>query len=289
MTFEATENGRRVWPDMVEHESSLTCLECGDSMHIVKGHTRSDGTHVAKHFRHDPEARVGGMCDGGESNPHRMMKYVAARKFHTMFKHGTVKREVAIDGTERIADVVVEFEDPIENLGKGVIAECQYKNHNKDISKVNQEYLQAGYSVYWLNIGHFSNDFRMVKFPDIVPVWPNAVPMPSYWRGVEHAWETLGSQGKPVRLPIIFPQEHLDSFHDELHSSFKRGARGFDIDMIVELRKENSPRVCEGCSRTAKWHIWSDGKIGTFRCPDHLPFDMTEEEAIEQNRFRHPA
>jgi hypothetical protein len=272
MAFQAKlPDGKVVWPDEVTKQQDIFCLECDDPMHVVKGHVRIDDAIVPRHFKHSPGARAGGHCNGGESNPHLLMKYVASRALSTVFEHGEVKREVSMPAISRQADVVLEFEDGLFPYGRGIVAECQYKNKDKDYQANTRDYLQEGYSVYWLQEKHFGNDFGDVTFPDLVHAWPNAVPMPSYWRPHETAWEDLGETRSSPSVPVVFPQDLLESMRSELERIVKIWDDTWDWDLVIELAETNAPRSCGECGRDADYHLWKDGILGTFRCSDHIP------------------
>jgi len=275
-------DGSVVWPDEVTKQQNIFCLECEDPMHVVKGHVRIDDAIVPRHFKHSPGARAGGHCNGGESNPHLLMKYVASRALSTVFEHGEVKREVSMPAINRRADVVLEFEDGLFPYGRGIVAECQYKNKDKDYQANTRDYLEEGYSVYWLQEKHFGNDFGDVTFPDLVYAWPNAVPMPSYWRPHEPAWEDLGETRSSPSVPVVFPQDLLESMRTELERIVKIWSGNWDWDVVYELRESNAPRACGECGHDADYHFYKDGIVGTFRCSSHIPSkqQLTDEKIV---------
>jgi len=272
MAFQAKlSDGSVVWPDEVTRHQDVWCLECDDPMHVVRGHIRIDSAVVPRHFKHSPGAKAGGHCPGGESDPHLLMKYVASRALTTVFEHGEVKREVTMPSINRQADVVLEFKDGLFPFGKGIVAECQYKNKGKDWQANTRDYLKEGYSVYWLKQKHFGNDFGDVTFPDLVYAWPNAVPMPSYWRPHQPAWESLGETKPSPLVDVVFPQDLLESMRAELKPIVEIWNEIGDWDLEVELEENNAPRACGECGEDADYHFFKDGILGTFRCSSHIP------------------
>jgi len=272
MAFQAKlSDGSVVWPDEVTKDQKLSCLECGDAMHVVRGHVRIDDAIVPRHFKHSPGARAGGHCSCGESDPHLLMKYVASRALSTVFEHGEVKREVPMPAINRKADVVLEFEDGLFPYGKGIVAECQYKNKGKDWQANTRDYLTEGYSVYWLKEKHFGKDFVDVTFPDLVYAWPNAVPMPSYWRPHEAPWETLGETQSSPSVDVVFPQDLLECMRDELELIVEIWDGNWDWDVVIELLETNAPRACGECGQDADYHFFKEGILATFRCSSHIP------------------
>ena len=272
MPFQGKRDGKIVWPDEVSSDDVMTCLECKDEFHIVRGHTREDGSHVARHFRHSPDSNVGAHCHGGESNPHKLMKYVASRKFHELFQGCDIQREKKVPGTDRIADVIVQFGATVDKIGKGVIAECQHKNHTKNIEKVTRDYTQAGFSVYWLNDSHFSKDFTTVKFGDAVNVWPNAVPLQGEWTGHESPWEELGQEEANPQIRVVFPQEMLHQQKRDLKNAWEGSTGYWTKDNFLRLTHQVPPnKKCCVCPNDANFMFWRDGYHASFRCSQHLP------------------
>jgi len=286
MPFQAKYDGQVVWPDEVTKQDSLICLGCGDTLHIVVDHPRADGSHVARHFRHSPDSSVAAHCHGGESNTHKMMKYVATRKLYHDFPNCDVAREKAVPGTDRVADVLVDFGGESEKLGKGVIAECQHKNRDKDIEAVTQDYTQAGFSVYWLNSSHFSKDFRSVELPMAATVWPHAVPIPYRWRGVDRYWEQLGQSSPSPRIEVEFPEEMLDEQEPWLKERWEMAAGTWSKQDLLRFTDHvDESKTCMICNYQADFLFWRDGLHGSFRCRRHLPGEVTWKD-LERNYNR---
>lgn len=269
MPFNGILNDEVVWPDDVDDAQTVTCPECEDQMHVRSGHVTADGVHKPRCFAHNPDATLGGMCSGGESDRHKLMKYVASRTLNNIFDHADVHREKQIQGTPRIADVVAEFTDSIERHGRGVVAEVQHKNQNKDVEAVTREYLRAGYSVYWLNESHFGEEFETVEMPDMVPVWPNAVPTPGEWSGVEEPVSQLNQFGSRYPIHVKLPPEHLENEREELKKRWRMAAGEYDFDLVYNLSENNAPRRCAVCGEEASYYLFQDGVISTFRCDEH--------------------
>lgn len=263
-------DGDPVWPDEVTRGDRIFCPECEDEMHVRRGHTTEGGVHKPRCFSHNPDSPVGGMCSGGESDEHKVMKYVVDRRLRKLFDHATVARERSVSGTSRVADVLVEFDDSIDNLGRGVVAEVQYRHDSKDIEATTQEYLRAGYSVYWLNESHFSDSLETVSLPDIVPAWPNAVPTPAEWSGLRAGSAELGSFSSRYPIEARFPPEFAYNHTEQLRRWWKIGSGRYDIDLWYRLSENNAPRRCGVCGNGASHYFFEDGVVSTFRCDSHL-------------------
>lgn len=271
MPFTGVHDGDIVWPDDVDNGTTVTCPECGDKMHVRSGHTTEGGILKPRCFAHNPDASVGGMCSGGESDVHKLMKYVVSRRVRRMFDHGTVVREQAIPETERVGDVVATFDDPFDEFGRGVVAEVQYRHDDKDIEAVTKEYLRAGYSVYWLNESHFCDDFETVEFPDLVTAWPNGVPTPAEWSGIESPVEQLDEFGSRYPIEVKFPPDFVESQRELFETWWRIGSGEYDFDLVRPLSSNNASRACATCGDPASFYLFQDGVISTFRCDDHLP------------------
>lgn len=259
-----------VRPADVERGATVECPECEGKMHVRSSYTTEDGVFSPRCFAHNPGSHQSGFCSGGESDTHKLMKYVAARALIHQYEHGTVHEEYSFTDIDRRADVYIEFDEPIFPFGRGVVAEVQHKNRDKEIDEVTADYLRSGRSVYWLNKTHFGDDFESVKFPSLVSAWPNGVPTPAEWTGFRDSFEEVQNID-PVRhpLPVSLPREALEEREDDLRSAWKIGAQGFS--MARRLSSNNATRNCSECSETADYYLFGDGKISTFRCLDHIP------------------
>lgn len=171
----ATSNEGSVLPHQASKGDELECPICGDSMTVVKSHSRKN-SFVVRHFRHDTTED----CPG-ESKEHLRMKSIAYQKLSHTYPDSEIYLEEKIG--DRRADVLVRFPTPKEKLGKGIAVEVQYKNDSKDITKTDQDYYTRGYSVLWLSQQHYSE--KDVSVDHIQPVWrlmhsQNSVAMTAY-------------------------------------------------------------------------------------------------------------
>lgn len=274
MPFVAKKGQDIVWPDDVSDDEKVDCPECQSQMHVRNGHITSKGVIRARCFVHNPDSPVGGMCPGGESDQHKLMKYIVSRRFRRMYEHGTVEREKQIPKTDRIGDVVVTFDEPFDIFGKGVVGEVQYKNDKKDIEAVTQEYLSAGYSVYWFNESHFTDDFERVEFPNVVTVWPNAVPVSNEWPGTE--MPEIEKFGIDPDVKVKIPYDYFDDHKKELQIRWSIGGGNYDIDLVRWLFRHNSNRKCDYCGSEASVYLFQDGVISSFRCDNHIPQQIVD-------------
>lgn len=275
MPFTGEIDNEVVWPDDVEDGTSVTCLNCGDQMHVRRSHITEDGILKPRCFVHNPDASVGGMCPGGESEEHKLMKYVVSRRMRRMFDHGTIERERAIPETNRIADVVINFDEPFRKFGRGVVAEVQYRHKDKDIESVTNEYLQSGYSIYWINEEHFSNDYQVVDLPDLITAWPNSVPPLPNWSGVSSAVEELSECGSRYPIEAKFPPDFVRDHKDTLENFWRIGAENYNFDLVYLLSENNASRPCSVCGEEATVYLFQDGVVSTFRCDEHTIRDNT--------------
>lgn len=113
---------------------------------------------VSRHFRHSPDE----TCGGGESDTHKAMKSIALSKLkHTYPNHSDTDLDTTTIGSHE-PDVTLWFDEPHNELGRGVVAEAQYRNKGKDKEAATRDYLDEGFSVYWLSEGAFNgNNVRL--------------------------------------------------------------------------------------------------------------------------------
>lgn len=284
MPFTAIHDGDIVWPDDVDIDASVICPECKDEMHVRSGHTTTDGVLKPRCFAHNPDASVGGMCPGGESDEHKLMKYVVSRRLRKMFQHGNVEREKSIPETGRVGDVVVTFDEPLEEFGRGVVAEVQYRHDDKDIEAVTKEYLRAGFSVYWLKEAHFGEDLETVEFPDIITAWPNAVPIEGEWSGIEEPVKELPQFGSRYPIEVKFFRDFVEEHREALKTRWQMGSGQYDFDLIRPLSPDNAPRFCSECGDDAVIYLFQDGVLSTFRCDEHTP-DSVDAQALSGGSY----
>jgi len=271
MPFRAIHNSDIIWPDEVPDDAVLICPGCDGEMHVRSDHMTSDGVFKPRCFVHNPNVSANG-CSGGESDEHRLMKYVVTRRLMRMFSDATVEREVELPGTDRRGDVVVMFEDSRQEFGRGIVAEVQHKHESKDVELVTQEYLNAGFSVWWLNTEQFGAHFEDVDLPEPETVWPNAVPPASDWSGVEQPVNNLSSFGSRHTFEAKMPPEFIFDHKDVVKCWWRIGAGQFDdFDLIYQLSSNNATRSCDVCGERANLYLFQDGALSSFRCDDHTP------------------
>jgi Zn ribbon nucleic-acid-binding protein len=280
MPFQALHKGLVVWPDEVTANAHVECIECGHAMHVTSGYTDANGVFTPRHFGHNPGRPVAG-CHGGESDPHRTMKYVAKRTLADQDSVSSVSEEKQVPGTDRIGDVVAEFTESGIPHGRGVVCEIQYKHEEKEIERVTDEYLDSGYSVYWLYEDHFSEDYRRVRLPQPVSVWPHAVPMASFWPGIELPCIHVSAMkaGKPV-MDVKLPPDALKE-SESVQRAFELGRlqadMEIDLDVFRRLSKNNANRSCAECGDSADFYLLRHNVISEYWCFKHTKTIATTE------------
>jgi hypothetical protein len=281
MPFRAIHNGDIIWPDEVADDAALICPACDGEMHVRSDHTTSDGVFKPRCFVHNPDVSDAG-CSGGESAEHRLMKYAATRRLIRMFADATVEREVEPPGTDRRGDVVVMFEESRRQFGRGIIAEVQHKHENKDIELVTQEYLNAGFSVWWLDTEQFNSQFEVDEFPELETVWPNAVPPASDWGGIELPVNNLNSFGSRYPIEVKIPPEFLSDHEGILKYWWLAGGGQYDdFDLVRPLSSNNATRSCDECGERADLYLFQDGVLSSFRCGGHTPTSLSADVFAE--------
>lgn len=308
MTFIADSDRGPLAPEEAAKDDRLSCVECDESLGIVTAHRREGDAFVSRHFRHPPSE----SCGGGESDTHKAMKSVALSKLKERYPdHAKAGLEQTVG--DRQADVYLRFEEPHDTLGYGVIAEAQYRNKDKDIEGTTDDYLDAGYSVFWLYEDDY--DDLDVELGEPVSVWPNAVPRQSEWFWQKHStdqyyvptkgrhttgisrrrdirnWRryvmaALGYSfgegerdltGVSLERDVTLPREWFEENKGELESAYMVGAGEFDL--IRWLSDNNAPRRCSECGEDAMIYLFTDGHISRFVCDRHVP-----DPAIKQAR-----
>lgn len=193
-------------------------------MGVVKSHERGSAF-ISRHFRHhDREDQTeftttrgqstfddlgsGEKCPG-ESDVHLKMKSIAYARLKHDFPDATVELESGVD--ERIADVLLTFDEPCVPYGNGIAVEAQYRNEGKDIDGVTDHYLERGYSVAWLYEDDFSG--YDVNLSGLLTVWPCALPDRSGLEGYPDITRWLRQEKSPsVKLEVPIPGEFWASF-----------------------------------------------------------------------------
>lgn len=261
MPFIASKGGRKVIPEGVEDGEAVTCLDCEETMY-PRGPS-IDGR--ARHFFHPASSGREGGCGGGggESDTHRKLKSLAASALRTEFedeaKQYGVERRLKAPATDEInhrdADAYVEFESRDEQLGRGLIAEVQYRNKGKDIDATTQDYIAQGWSVCWLDVDDFASDRCLLDTNEFrqratEAVWPEYIPSRFEWGSVETnfyrmraQWlqsesKTLSEDAAKVRLPPEWNDEAAQQMwaSQEWLSLFRAGhARQYIAEVQASL------------------------------------------------------
>lgn len=237
-----TETDELQFTNEADADGSYACAECRSDAEYVRSHIRqlSNGTQsrVRAHFRlsncacgsGDPSTsnNGGGGGGGGETDLHERRKLEAMHEATTRFDAGFFDTEVYI-GDKR-ADAVVEFADPHEQYGKGLVIEYQHKNEGKDIEATEKHFARHEYTTVWLWEDQYS-------FPGVIPEidlfggrvytpWPDAVPPTNEWRGTGNtAGHTL--RGLLADLPTGYttnerpiPRDYYDDFARDLLDAY---------------------------------------------------------------------
>lgn len=191
-------DGERVGSEYVEDGVAVTCPDCNGRMY-PRG-PFDDGR--ARHFWHTEAVGKSGGSDGtcvgegGESDTHKKLKSFAVSRLRYLYDEQYTKaapevplgedQELASGADRRVADALVKFDEPSSKLGNGLIIEVQYRNEDKDIEAVEQDYLSLGYSIVWTNESDYSEDGCTLNHQDVldrmISVWPNAVPELDEWK-----------------------------------------------------------------------------------------------------------
>jgi hypothetical protein len=138
-----------------------------------------------------------------------------------------------------------------------------------------REYLRAGYSVYWLERKHFTDDFTDINWPDMIPVWPNGVPTVGEWSGPGIGQYT--PLGTPPTVEIKMTPDYFAEHESELKAAWTLGSGKYSFDVVRRLDASNASRSCSECGDAARCYLFQDGVISTFRCFNHLPDNLTSE------------
>lgn len=270
MPFEALLDGTRVWPDDTDTQDNIVCPNCGGGMHIKKSHCRGDGVFVPRHFAHNPDD----SCSGGESEQHKIMKWVLAQYFEHRYDCEGVYNEREISDTNRRADVVCLFEQAHHRYGKGIIGEVQWRNESKDIDQCTKDYLNAGYSVCWVGSNEFTDNWKINPELDITTPWPNTVPNESEWQQTQN-WLTEYRQNSTTpKMEIPLPSEMKKSLKDKLKMRWELGNGNYNPDLIRELTDHNAPRTCAKCGDSADVYVFDetpDPTLSKFYCEKDIP------------------
>lgn len=205
MPFIARKDNRKVIPEEIDDGETVTCLDCDGTLY-PRGPT-TDGR--ARHFYHPHSIGDGSGCGGGggESDIHRKLKSLTASALRTEFAESAVQYGVELrldapttDETDhRNADAYIKFETPDEQLGRGLIAEVQYRNKGKDITSTTRDYVAQGWSVCWLEPDDFDSDRCLLGESEFrrraaAAVWPAYVPHRDHWGTGEGEYYRIRAQ-----------------------------------------------------------------------------------------------
>lgn len=260
-------DGEVRWADDVSRDAVATCRFCGDEMHIRASHTTASDVFKPRCFVHNPSRSDATACPGGESDTHRLMKYVAGRALEMRFDQGTVSRERQVPGTDRTGDVVVEFDGLEAGLGRGVVAEIQYRNTGKDVEQVTAEYLAAGYSVYWMQESDFGDGFERLTLPEPEIVGPLGAPSKTEWSGLAAGVAELETMSSRSPITAAFPPIWWrETIFQRWRVGRLRGGND-EYSTVVPLSENNATRPCGVCGEPAVVLLGTS----TFRCGQHLP------------------
>ncbi|MDR5657677.1 hypothetical protein RH831_10865 [Halodesulfurarchaeum sp. HSR-GB] len=197
MPFVGMVDGEYVGPYDIDDGESVECPECGGSMGVRSTH-RQGGSIVSRHFFHHSDTNC-----SGESNAHIKLKTIAKSTFDRRFPDSVVHLEKGVG--DRVADVLVEFDEPRFPYGNGIIIEAQVKHKDKNFSSVFKEYGNEGYSVYVAYLGDVHGSELKIASNRFHTVWPAAVPSKSRWSGLEEPFEEWFSDSDPTSLEIEVP------------------------------------------------------------------------------------
>lgn len=188
-------------------ESTYLCIDCKEGVQFVRSHTRdlpsAGETRVSPHFRYSncahgtvstvSEGSGGGGGGGGsgESELHKRRKRAALQEALERFPSADYGTEVTI-GDKR-ADALLDFEEPHEEYGKGLVIEYQHKNEGKDIPATQQHFAKHEYTTVWLWEEQFTFSSSIPDINlfggEVYTPWPDAVPPMEQWSGLGHAQE----------------------------------------------------------------------------------------------------
>ena len=250
--------GDRVLPLDVEDNDEIFCPLCEDSLFVRRSHYNR-GRYVPRHFVHPS----GSDCPG-ESNLHAKLKTIAAMKLREIFETATISHERKIPGTDRIADVVATFSKELHPFGKGFIVEIQHKNDDKEIGPVSQEFLQAGYSVFWAYQSDFEDHDLTFAEHRVRRPWPHAVPIVEGVDGYPDSVQQLMDPQPPdevpleIPLPLEYRRAHALEIIPPLRGYYDEGRspHGWEKIDSVSLHGDSPNRTWVNILRSPSNHIF---------------------------------
>lgn len=201
------DTGDIVMTSDADPRENFVCLDCGETVAYVRKHQREgvDGV-VSAFFRYDncghlgidpstsdSATRAGG--GGGESKIHKRRKWTALQVAVNRFDHAQYSTEKQI-GSKR-ADAVLEFVEPHDEYGRGLVIEYQHKNESKDIVQTERHFAEHEYTTLWL----WEDQFKSLEgVPEVelfggrvCTPWPYAVPK-------QHEWSGTNAHQFPIEL-----------------------------------------------------------------------------------------
>jgi hypothetical protein len=272
-----TAAGDRVLPLDVEDDDAVYCPLCEGPLRIRQSHYNR-GNFVSKHFTHLP----GASCPG-ESSTHAKLKTIAAMKLREIFTSATIAHEKQIPGTDRIADVVATFDEPIFPMGNGIIVEIQHKHDEKEIGPISWNYLKAGYAVFWAYQSDFEGHEMQFAEHRIRTPWPDAIPITEgadgYPECVQQLLEPDSAPSVPmeVTLPTEYIRAHALEIIPPLRGHYKEGRspEGWEKIDSVSLHGKGSVRAWINVLRSPSNHIFlefwkKDGRNSPTYLPVHI-------------------
>lgn len=192
-------------------DGDYVCIKCEAGVTHIDSHSRQlpngGQTTVRSYFMykncgHAGKKQVNEQCGGGggdgnssggggEDPIHKIRKWDALGEALRRFSDSHHQVEATI-GNKR-ADALLEFEQPHEEYGKGLVIEYQNKNEGKDIEATEKHFARNQYTTVWLWDEQFSYESHI---PDIelfggkvYTPWPDAVPPNEDWTGIGFAQE----------------------------------------------------------------------------------------------------
>lgn len=251
-------DGKQILPLDVEADETVRCPLCEDRLRLRRSHYNR-GSFVSRHFVHP----AGSSCSG-ESNLHAKLKTIAAMKLRELFTTATVEHEKKIPGTNRIADVVATFDEPIFPFGKGIVVEVQHKNHEKEIGAISGEVLSSGYSVYWAYQSDFDGHDMTFAEHRVRTTWPDAIPLTEGTDGYADCVQQLldPEPVESVELEIPIPAEYFRAHALEvippLRGYYREGQspEGWEKSDSVSIHGKGRERAWVNVLRSPSNHIF---------------------------------
>jgi predicted RNA-binding Zn-ribbon protein involved in translation (DUF1610 family) len=239
MAYIAVHEGQEKGAFEVPHQTDAFCPKCGERMRVWR--EAEDGT--ARHFKHVSEMRGGDSagggtgCSGGEGDQHRKWKNFAAERLAEVFNdvaEATVEKRLHAPHTDkdyRDADAVVTFSERDDQLGIGLAAEVQHKNHQKDIAATSRDYLKQDIAVAWLDQNDFSESGCRLNETDF-RARAREIPSPGYF----------GAGNLPNGHPT---RHHVDSRLYKIRN-YRADVNNPEWDHTLEPRESHVPAKIPG-------------------------------------------